>query len=190
MITEFDGIAANDLYPLATTSAAKLILLNIAAKRIMHLLHIIKRQVPITYATGTTRYNLLTAASVPLSEVNRVRYLSVDYTRDAIEDNKGWFQVDDFIDIFFTVANAGIVYVDGYQSSIPIVATTAAITDVPIDLHIALVQLAIVEGCVAHEDSPEQSIRLQRLERTAMEKINRRVAKNASTAFPFINAKT
>jgi hypothetical protein len=189
LIAEFDGIAANDLDPLATTSAAKLVLLNIAAKRVMWLLKILKRSVPLTYATGTTRYNLLDLPT-PLAEANRVRYLTVDYDRDSLEENKGWSQVDDYIDILFTVANAGIVYIDGYQSSLPIVASASAITDIPVDLHLCVVQLAIVEGCVAHEDDPGQIMRLQRLEQSALTKINRRVAKNASTSFPFINART
>ena len=128
LLTEFDGIAANDLDPLATTTAAKLVLLNTAAKRVMYLLKLKVRSVPFTYSTGTTRYSLLTLTT-PLCEVNRVRYLDVDYPRDDVEENDGWSQMDDYIDVFFEVANAGIVYLDGYQCSAPIVASGASITD-------------------------------------------------------------
>jgi hypothetical protein len=189
LLAEFDGIAANDLDPLATTTAAKLALLNIAARRVMHLLKIIRRSVPLAYVSGTTRYNLR-SLSTPLDEANRVRLNNVDYPRSSDADGKGWSQVDDFIDIFFTAQDGNILYIDGYQSSLPIVASTTQITDVPADLHLAVVQLAIVEGCVAHEDDPGQLTRLQRLERTALDKINRRVGKNASTAFAFINSRT
>ena len=70
LLAEFDGIAANDLDPLATTTAAKLALLNIAARRVMHLLKIIRRSVPLAYVDGTTRYNLM-SLSPPLDEANR-----------------------------------------------------------------------------------------------------------------------
>ena len=189
LLAEFDGIAANDLDPLATTTAAKLALLTIAARRVMHLLKIIRRSVPLAYVDGTTRYNLM-SLSTPLDEANRVKLNSTDYPRSADADGKGWNQVDDFIDLFFEAQNGDIIYIDGYQSSLPITASATQITDVPADLHLAVVQLAIVEGCVAHEDDPGQLTRLQRLERTALDKINRRIGKNASTAFAFINSRT
>jgi len=191
LITEFDAVVANDLYPIgASSSAAKLVLLNIAARRIMHLLKIVVRSVPVTYSTGTTRYDLLTAPSVPLDEVNRLVYNDVDYPRSANEDDLGWSQVDTYIDVFAVITNAATFYLHGYQAPLAITASATAITDVPVDLHIALVQLAVVEGCVANEDDPAQLMRLQRLEQTALDKINRRVAKNASTAFAFINSRT
>ena len=189
LLTEFDGIAANDLDPLATTTAAKLTLLNTAARRVMHLLKIIRRSVPLVYVGGTTRYNLM-SLSPPLDEATRVRRNNVDYPRVYGEDGKGWNQVDDFVDIFFDAADGDILTVDGYISALPITASATQITDIPVDLHLAVVQLAVVEGCVAHEDDPAQIMRLQRLERTALDKINRRVGKNASTAFAFINSRT
>jgi hypothetical protein len=189
LLTEFDGIAANDLDPLATTTAAKLLLLNTAARRIMRLLRIIQRSVPLVFIGGTTRYNLLNL-STPLSEANRVRLNHVDYPRSPDEDGQGWSQVDDYLDIFFPASDGDILYIDGYLSCQSIGANTNPILDLPAELHLAVVQLAIVEGCVAHEDDPGQLTRLQRLERTALDKINRRVAKNASTAFAFINART
>jgi hypothetical protein len=185
LIAEFDGIAANDLDPLATTSAAKLVLLNIAARRIMHLLKIKTRSAPLVYATGTTRYNLL-ALSTPLSDVNRVRYNDVDYCRSDVEEDKGWCVVDQNIDIFFDVVDTEVVSLDGFLSSLPITASATNITDIPDDVQIWIAPLAIVEGCVAHEDDPAQLMRLQRMEQRAITSINRRLAKNASTAFPFL----
>jgi hypothetical protein len=188
LIAEFDGIAANDLDPLATTSAAKLVLLNIAARRIMHLLKIKTRSAPLVYATGTTRYNLL-ALSTPLSDVNRVRYNDVDYDRSDVEEDNGWCVVDQNIDIFFDVVDTEVVSLDGFLSSLPITASATSITDIPEDVQIWIAPLAIVEGCIAHEDDPSQLMRLQRMEQRAITSINRRLAKNASTAFPFLNSR-
>ena len=190
ILAEFEALVTNDLYPVfATTDAAKLETINIAARRVMSGVKILYRQSPLTYTTGTTRYSLL-ALPVPIISVNRVRMDDVDYYESVHEQDLGWTQIGEYIDIFFAADNAATIEIDGYKAGAPIVDTSAAITDIPVDLHMAIVQLAIVEACVADEDDQGQLLRLQRLEQSANAKVSRYEARMNSNRFPFKSSRT
>lgn len=184
LLAEYDAIVANDLYPVyASTSAAKLVAINIAARRIMRMLKLKEFASALTYVTGTTKYDLL-SLSPPLVECTRVVKDNVEICKLQEVDEKGWTQIGDSVQIFTDADNGDIFYIDGFLAPAPIVASGASITDIPIECQIALVLFAVVGTCVAQEEDPTQITRLNMMDKAANAQVVRYAAHSASAGFP------
>lgn len=184
LLTQFNSIVANDLYPIgADTDAMKMQLINIAARKVMRNLSILEQSVNLTYATGTTRYDLF-GLTTPLYEVLEVKNGTSQIYKYPDPDQKGWYPIDHFIDIYADLPNATVLSLKGYRSCATIANNSTNITDIPDEAQLPVVQLAVIEGCVANEDTPEQRVRLQSLEKTAYEKLSRYRSMYAKAQFP------
>jgi hypothetical protein len=184
LLTQFDAIVANDFAPIgASTTAGKLSLLNIAARKVMRNLAILEQSVQFNFISGTTRYDLYTL-STPLYEVLRVRNGSSTLVKDPDPDNLGWYPIDHYIDVYANLPDATVLKLTGYRGAPQIANTNTQITLIPEEALLPVVQLAVVEGCVANEDTNEQRLRLASLEKTAYEKLNRYRSMYAKSQFP------
>jgi len=186
LLTQFNEIVANDLYPIgASTDAMKMNLINIAARRAFRYLELWKKGVTFSYATGQDTYSLL-GLTTPLYEVTKLSYLNRDRERSTDPQREGYTQVGTDIILFdTTIANATVITLEGYRLPLTIANNSTNITDIPEEAFLPIVQLAVFEGCSAHEDAPEQLLRLQRLESTAKSKLQRYSSQYAKGAFPF-----
>lgn len=186
LLTQFNEIVANDLYPIgASTDAMKMNLINIAARRAFRELALFTKGVQFNYVTGQSSYNLLTL-SQPLYEVTQLKYLGRTIPKSINDDENGWTQVGTDIILYDTnIANATVVTLDGYKAPATIVNNSTNITSIPEEAFLPIVQLAVVEGCSAQEDAPEQLLRLNRLESTARAKLLRYSSQASKGAFPF-----
>lgn len=189
LLTEFNAIVANDLYPIgASTDAGKLSLLNIAARKVMRNLAILEQSVQFNFVTGTTQYDLFTL-STPLYEVLKVKYNgNEELWKDPNPENLGYYPIDHYINIYADLPNATVVTLTGYRSSPTIANTSSQITGIPEEALLPIVQFAVIEGCVANEDTNEQRVRLATLEKTAYEKLSRYRSMYAKSQFPDFNS--
>jgi hypothetical protein len=83
------------------------------------------------------------------------------------------------------VAATTTLSVTGYKRGLPIVADNNEVTDLPVDLHLSLVYLAIKAACGSQEDNPEQLARLAQMEAIAMQKVLAYAQIQSRADFPF-----
>lgn len=88
--------------------------------------------------------------------------------------------------IVFTIPLDGTTLeLNGFQRGTPIVLDNNAISDVPEDLHLPIVYLAIVASCGSQEDDQTQLIRLQKMEIIAKDRIQKYQQIQLRQEFPF-----
>ena len=179
LIATFDEIVANDLYPVfASTSAQKLDAFNNAKRQIFRMLNYPAVDVPVTIAAGVQTYSLNSIAT-PLYIVTIAK---ID---GGILDNDQWGQVADQITLIPTVVASTVLTLTGYKRGFPVVADNNQVTDLPTDLHIPLVYLAIRSACGSQEDNPEQLARLQAMEALANQRVLAYAQIQSRADFPF-----
>lgn len=191
LISAYTEIARDDYFPVLAISSTgvdstfALTYLNIASRRVMRSL---RRQVKASFSfvPGTQTYSLLTATSSKIFEVFKVKGNNSEIPRTSIDDTStnGYYIVGDNITFLNTYATAVTVILYGYAYASTIVASDATITDIPEDLHLALVQLAIVESCGSHEATPDQLLRLNSMRIKAEDAISRQSMRDGMNTFP------
>ncbi|HLO98629.1 MAG TPA: hypothetical protein VK171_08550 [Fimbriimonas sp.] len=188
LINAYSEIVLNDLYPVAafddsgTVSSTVLHYLNVAARRICRLLRV-RAKSSFVYYEGVQEY-VLSALPTPLFEVSRVVVNATDIRRATLEDNFGWLVLGDHLVFNETFADESSVVAYGFRYPVEIEASDAEVTTLPADLHIPLVQLAVVEGCSANEDDQEQMLRLRNMESAALVRVDRFRHKEAMNSVP------
>ena len=179
LIATFDEIVANELYPVfASTSAQKLDAFNNAKRQIFRMLNYPAVDVPVTIAAGVQTYSLNSLAT-PLYIV------TIAKINGGILDNDQWGQVADQITLIPAVVASTVLTLTGYKRGFPVVADNNQVTDLPTDLHIPLVYLAIRSACGSQEDNPEQLARLQAMEALAIQRVLAYAQIQSRADFPF-----
>lgn len=179
LISTFDEIVANDLYPVfASTTAQKLDAFNNAKHQIFRMLNYPVADVPVTITAGLQTYSLNSVAT-PLYIVTLVKY-----NGQILESNQ-WYQIGEQITIVPTIAVSTTLSLTGYRRGTPIVADNNQVTDLPTDLHIPLVYLAIKSACGSQEDAPEQLNRLNSMELIATQRVMAYAQIQSRVDFPF-----
>ena len=165
LIATFDEIVANDLYPVfASTTTQKLDAFNNAKHQIFRLLNFPAVDVPVTITAGLQTYSL-NNLSIPLYIATMVKY------NGQLLDKDQWSQVADQLTVVPTIAGTTTLSVTGFRRGLPVVADANQVSDLPTDLHIPLVYLAIRSACGSQEDAPEQLARLQAMEALAIQRV-------------------
>lgn len=179
LIATFDEIVANDLYPVfASTTAQKLDAFNNAKRQIFRMLNYPAVDVPVTTTAGVQTYSLNSLAT-PLYIV------TIAKINGGILDNDQWGQVADQITLIPAVVASTVLTLTGYKRGLPVVADNNQVTDLPTDLHIPLVYLAIRSACGSQEDNPEQLARLQAMEALANQRVLAYAQIQSRADFPF-----
>lgn len=179
LIATFDEIVANDLYPVfASTTAQKLDAFNNAKRQIFRMLNYPAVDVPVTTTAGVQTYSLNSLAT-PLYIV------TIAKINGGILDNDQWGQVADQITLIPAVVASTVLTLTGYKRGFPVVADNNQVTDLPTDLHIPLVYLAIRSACGSQEDNPEQLARLQAMEALANQRVLAYAQIQSRADFPF-----
>lgn len=179
LIATFDEIVANDLYPVfASTTAQKLDAFNNAKRQIFRMLNYPAVDVPVTITAGVQTYSLNSLAT-PLYIV------TIAKINGGILDNDQWGQVADQITLIPAVVASTVLTLTGYKRGFPVVADNNQVTDLPTDLHIPLVYLAIRSACGSQEDNPEQLARLQAMEALANQRVLAYAQIQSRADFPF-----
>ena len=179
LIATFDEIVANDLYPVfASTSAQKLDAFNNAKRQIFRMLNYPAVDVPVTTTAGVQTYSLNSLAT-PLYIVTIAKINGGELFNDQ------WSQVADQITLIPAVVASTVLTLTGYKRGFPVVADNNQVTDLPTDLHIPLVYLAIRSSCGSQEDNPEQLARLQAMEALANQRVLAYAQIQSRADFPF-----
>ena len=165
LLSAYNEIVINDLYPvLATSSAERLYYLNMAKRDIFRLLRYPVYRVLATTTAGVQTYSLNTLPT-PLYIVTNVNLDGSDL------DRENWYQIAENITLVPAITASSVLKLTGYMRGLPIVADNNAITDIPEDLHMAIVYQAIYNSCGSQEDDNTQLLRLQTMVSRAMEKV-------------------
>jgi hypothetical protein len=165
LLSAYNEIVINDLYPvLATSSAERLYYLNMAKRDIFRLLRYPAYRVLATITAGVQTYSLNTLP-IPLYIVTNVNLDGSDL------DRENWYQIAENITLVPAITASSVLKLTGYMRGLPIVADNNAITDIPEDLHMAIVYQAIYNSCGSQEDDNTQLLRLQTMVSRAMEKV-------------------
>lgn len=179
LIATFDEIVANDLYPVfASTTAQKLDAFNNAKRQIFRMLNYPALDVPVTITAGVQTYSLNSLAT-PLYIATLVKLNGGELFKDQ------WGQVADQITIIPAIVASTVLTLTGYKRGLPVVADNNQVTDLPTDLHIPLVYLAIRSACGSQEDAPEQLARLQTMEALAIQRVMAYAQIQSRSDFPF-----
>ncbi len=149
---------------LATSSAERLYYLNMAKRDIFRLLRYPAYRVLATITAGVQTYSLNTLPT-PLYIVTNVNLDGSDL------DRENWYQIAENITLVPAITASSVLKLTGYMRGLPIVADNNAITDIPEDLHMAIVYQAIYNSCGSQEDDNTQLLRLQTMVSRAMEKV-------------------
>jgi len=134
--------------------------------------------VPVTTTAGVQTYSLNSLAT-PLYIV------TIAKINGGILDNDQWGQVADQITLIPAVVASTVLTLTGYKRGLPVVADNNQVTDLPTDLHIPLVYLAIRSACGSQEDNPEQLARLQAMEALANQRVLAYAQIQSRADFPF-----
>jgi hypothetical protein len=179
LISTFDEIVANDLYPVfASTTVQKLDAFNNAKRQIFRMLNYPAIDVPVTVSAGVQTYSLNSLAT-PI-------YLATKVTlNNAVLDSDQYYQIADQLTLIPTIAAGNTVLVSGFKRGSLTVADNNEVTDLPVDLHIPLVYLAIRSACGSQEDAPEQLARLQAMESLALQRVLAYTQIQSRADFPF-----
>lgn len=179
LLSAYNEIVINDLYPvLATTTSERLYYLNMAKRDIFRLIRYPAKDVSVTLTPAVQTYSL-TSLPTPLYIVTAVK-LNGSYI-----DKEDWYQVGENITIVPTISAGNTLQLSGYQRGTPIVADSNPITDIPEDLHLAIVYQAIYNSCGSQEDDNAQLLRLQSMVSRTIEKVLFIANVQARVDFPF-----
>ena len=179
LISTFDEIVANDLYPVfASTTVQKLDAFNNAKRQIFRMLNYPAIDVPVTVSAGVQTYSLNSLAT-PIYLATKVKF------NNAVLDSDQYYQIADQLTLIPTIAVGNTVLVSGFKRGSLTVADNNEVTDLPVDLHIPLVYLAIRSACGSQEDAPEQLARLQAMESLALQRVLAYTQIQSRADFPF-----
>jgi hypothetical protein len=185
LLLAFDEIVAADLFPIsATTASSKLHFLNVAMDRVMGFLGKISRTSSVNYVMGTTLYPL--ASMVPPILLAQEVYQGTTRLEKCLDPfGVGWNQNVDSLEIYGVYPAGTVFKVIGVQGASPIVDSGVEVSDIPVALHLPIVQLAVVFACGAIEDTNEQIGRLRSLRQSAMDVIAVYSGRQARSVFGF-----
>jgi hypothetical protein len=179
LISTFDEIVANDLYPVfASTTVQKLDAFNNAKRQIFRMLNYPAIDVPVTVSAGVQTYSL-NSLTTPIYLATKVKF------NNAVLGSDQYYQIADQLTLIPTISAGNTVLVSGFKRGTPTVADNNEVTDLPVDLHIPLVYLAIRSACGSQEDAPEQLARLQAMESLALQRVLAYTQIQSRADFPF-----
>lgn len=185
LLAAYSEIALDDRFPVLGVNGSgvdttfALSYLNIAARRVMTMLQI-EAKGTFVFTSGVYTY-ALTSVSTPLYQANKVKISDSYLSRTGIEDNYGWYANRGNLYFNENFATSTTVTVYGYQAPATIVNTSSSITDIPEDVHLAVAQLAIVEGIGSHR---EEYGEVKQLEKVALDSVSRYLSRNMGNTAP------
>ena len=185
LLAAYSEIALDDRFPVLGVNSSgvdntfALSYLNIAARRVMTMLQI-EAKGTFTFTSGTYVY-ALSGVSTPLYQANKVKVASAWLDRTGIEDENGWYANRGNLYFNEDFATSTVVTVYGYQAPATIANNSSSITDIPEDVHLAVAQLAIVEGVGSHR---EEYGEIKMLEKVALDSVARYLSRNMGNTAP------
>lgn len=185
LLAAYSEIALDDRFPVLGVNASgvdntqALAYLNIAARRVMTMLQI-EAKGTFSFTSGTYVY-ALTTISTPMYQVNKVKVGDAVLSRATIEDNFGWYANRGNLVFNENFATSTTVTVYGYQAPATIANNGTSITDIPEDVHLAVAQLAIVEGVGSHR---EEYGDVKQMEKIALDSVARYLSRNMGNTAP------
>jgi hypothetical protein len=178
LLSVFNEIVLNDLYPVAaTTTVERLFWLNQAKREIFRLIRYPATDVSVTLTPSVQTYSLNTLPT-PLFQVTSVKYNETEL------DKEYWYQVGESITFVPTIVAGNTIKLTGFMRGASIVEANQ-ITDLPEDLQIPIVYLAIYNSCGSQEDDNAQLNRLQSMVSRALDKAITIGNIQARADFPF-----
>jgi len=164
-IQAFRDITIVDMYPVqASTDAEILVYLNIGKREIFRALNYLAEKVSVTIVPAQQTYSI-SALATPLFTVTEV-----------------WYNT---LTVLPTISAGTILQVTGYKRGITLTTSPVVAIDLPEDLHLPMVQMAIGQACGSQEDVPETLTRLQNLRAIANRNIINFQALARRARFPF-----
>jgi hypothetical protein len=185
LLAAYSEIALDDRFPVLGVNGSgvdntqALAYLNIAARRVMTMLQI-EAKATFTFTSGTAVY-AMTTFSTPLYQVNKVKVADAWLERSTIEDAYGWYANRGNLIFNEDFPTSTTVTVYGYQAPATIANNATSITDIPEDVHLAVAQLAIVEGVGSHR---EEFADVKQMERIALDSVGRYLSRNMGNTAP------
>ena len=174
ILAAYSEIALNDRFPVLGVNGSgvdntqALAYINIAARRVMRALAI-PAKTTFNFTDGTLTY-ALGSLPVPLSKVTKVLITDAEVAQTDIEKSSGWYVLSDTLTFNENFTGTPIVTVYGIKAPSTITASGTAVTSIPEDCHLAVAQLAIVEGIGAHREDYNEVVQL---ESVALSAVNR-----------------
>lgn len=185
LLAAYSEIALDDRFPVLGVNASgvdntfALTYLNIAARRVMTMLQI-EAKGTFLFTSGTYTY-ALTSVSTPMYQVNKLKVGTAWLDRTNIEETYGWYANRGNLYFNENFATSTVVTVYGYQAPATIANNSSSITDIPEDVHLAVAQLAIVEGVGSHR---EEYGDIKMLEKVALDSVGRYLSRNMGNTAP------
>ena len=178
-IQAFRDITVVDMYPVqASTDAEILVYLNIGKREIFRALNYLAEKVSITIVPAQQTYSI-SALATPLFTVTEVWY------NNQLLFSDQWSLENDTLTVLPTISAGTILQVTGYKRGITLTTSPVVAIDLPEDLHLPMVQMAIGQACGSQEDVPETLTRLQNLRAGANRNIINFQALARRARFPF-----
>ena len=178
-IQAFRDITIVDMYPVqASTDAEILVYLNIGKREIFRALNYLAEKVSITIVPAQQTYSI-SALATPLFTVIEVWY------NNQLLFSDQWSLENDTLTVLPTISAGTILQVTGYKRGITLTTSPVVAIDLPEDLHLPMVQMAIGQACGSQEDVPETLTRLQNLRAIANRNIINFQALARRARFPF-----
>ena len=178
-IQAFRDITIVDMYPVqASTDAEILVYLNIGKREIFRALKYLAEKVSITIVPAQQTYSI-SALATPLFTVIEVWY------NNQLLFSDQWSLENDTLTVLPTISAGTILQVTGYKRGITLTTSPVVAIDLPEDLHLPMVQMAIGQACGSQEDVPETLTRLQNLRAIANRNIINFQALARRARFPF-----
>lgn len=178
-IQAFRDITVVDMYPVqASTDAEILVYLNIGKREIFRALSYLAEKVAVTVVPAQQSYSISTLAT-PLYTVTEVWYNNQRLFADQ------WTLEGDTLTVLPTISAGTILQVTGFKRGITLTISPVVAIDLPEDLHLPMVQMAIGQACGSQEDVPETLTRLQNLRAIANRNIINFQALARRAKFPF-----
>ncbi len=189
ILNAYSEIVKNDLFPvLAVTSSGvdsgmALHYINVGARRLMRSL---RRQAKATFTTsdGVTDYNIQTATSKRFFELSKVSLNASALPRTGIDDDSGYALEGDTLTFHRNPGASSDVILVGYIYGQDISASDVEVSDIPVELHLAIAQFAAIESCGSHDIDPTQQQRLMNMQRIAEDAVLRQRNREAMNSFP------
>ena len=167
------------MYPVqASTDAEILVYLNIGKREIFRALNYLAEKVSVTIVPAQQTYSI-SALATPLFTVTEVWYNNQMLFSDQ------WSLENDTLTVLPTISAGTILQVTGYKRGITLTTSPVVAIDLPEDLHLPMVQMAIGQACRSQEDVPETLTRLQNLRAIANRNIINFQALARRARFPF-----
>jgi hypothetical protein len=174
ILAAYSEIALNDRFPVLGVNGSgvddtqALAYINIAARRVMRALAI-PAKTTFTFTDGTLTY-ALSSLPIPLSKVTKVLVTNGEVPQTDIESTSGWYVLSETLTFNENFTGSPTVTVYGIKAPSTITDSGTAVSSIPEDCHLAVAQLAIIEGVGSHR---EEYAEISQLESVALMAINR-----------------